>query len=110
MDDSEAALAAVEADAVTPSLDRVVEAVVLLSGLGFESGGLVTPHVLEKGLARLPGCDTMHGERVAFESDDPMSRRAGRSGVRDFAPLAAWLQKSGTGGAPKLAEENHHGV
>jgi glycerol dehydrogenase len=64
--DAEAALAAVEADAVTPALERVVEAVVLLSGLGFESGGLATPHALEKGLARLPGAGAMHGERVAF--------------------------------------------
>ena len=41
-----AALTACEAQVVTPALERVVEANILLSGLGFESGGLGAAHAL----------------------------------------------------------------
>lgn len=40
IEDGAAAVQAVEVNAVTPALERVVEANTLLSGLGFESGGL----------------------------------------------------------------------
>ncbi|MHC1789912.1 glycerol dehydrogenase [Solidesulfovibrio sp.] len=62
-----AALTACQAGVVTPALERVVEANTLLSGLGFESGGLGAAHSVHNGLTALPavrGC--MHGEKVAF--------------------------------------------
>ncbi len=58
---------AVDADAVTPALERVVEANTLLSGLGFESGGLAIAHSVHNGLTAVPGTHGyLHGEKVAF--------------------------------------------
>ncbi|NQU37232.1 MAG: glycerol dehydrogenase, partial [Actinobacteria bacterium] len=57
----------VEVHAVTPALERVVEANTLLSGLGFESGGLAIAHSVHNGLTTAPEThDFMHGEKVAF--------------------------------------------
>lgn len=62
-----AALTACEAKVVTPALEKVVEANTLLSGLGFESGGLGAAHSIHNGLTALPAChDRHHGEKVAF--------------------------------------------
>jgi len=58
---------AVENHAVTPAVEKVIEANVLLSGLGFESGGLATAHMIGNILSSFPECkDLMHGEKVAF--------------------------------------------
>lgn len=52
---------------VTPALERVVEANTLLSGLGFESGGLAASHAIHNGLTVLePTHAYLHGEKVAF--------------------------------------------
>jgi len=62
-----AAKAACAEDVVTPALSHVVEANTLLSGLGFESGGLAAPHSIHNGLTRLEGThDYYHGEKVAI--------------------------------------------
>lgn len=61
------ALRAVEQHVVTPAVDKVVEANVLLSGLGFESGGLATAHMIANLLSNVPECKgLMHGEKVGF--------------------------------------------
>jgi len=58
---------AVEHDLVTPAVEKVVEANVLLSGLGFESGGLATAHMIANLLSNVPESrDLMHGEKVGF--------------------------------------------
>ena len=58
---------AVEQHVVTPTVEKVVEANVLLSGLGFESGGLATAHMIANLLSNVPECkDLMHGEKVGF--------------------------------------------
>jgi glycerol dehydrogenase len=58
---------AVEHNVVTPAVEKVVEANVLLSGLGFESGGLATAHMIANLLSNVPECkDMMHGEKVGF--------------------------------------------
>jgi glycerol dehydrogenase len=58
---------AVELKIVTPAVEKVVEANVLLSGLGFESGGLATAHMIGNLLSNVPECKgLMHGEKVAF--------------------------------------------
>ena len=65
--DGVAARTAVEAGAVTPALDRIIEANTLLSGLGFESGGLAIAHSVHNGLTAVDGThDFLHGEKVAF--------------------------------------------
>ncbi len=59
----------VELHLVTPAVEKVVEANVLLSGLGFESGGLATSHMVGNLLSNVPQCQQagmMHGEKVAF--------------------------------------------
>ncbi len=67
MADGPDAVAAVEANAVTPALERLVEANTLLSGLGFESGGLAIAHAVHNGLTAVPQTHPyMHGEKVAF--------------------------------------------
>jgi glycerol dehydrogenase len=67
MRDGEAAVQAVKAGAVTPALERIVEANTLLSGLGFESGGLAVAHSVHNGLTVAPEThDRLHGEKVAF--------------------------------------------
>ncbi|UNA37198.1 glycerol dehydrogenase [Klebsiella variicola subsp. variicola] len=61
------AKAACEQKMVTPALEHIVEANTLLSGLGFESGGLAAAHAIHNGLTVLPETHTYwHGEKVAF--------------------------------------------
>lgn len=53
---------------VTPELDKVVEANTLLSGLGFENGGLAAAHSIQDGFTAISGevHKLTHGEKVAF--------------------------------------------
>ncbi len=61
------AMSAVETQSVTPALDHVVEANTLLSGLGFESGGLAACHAIHNGLTSLSAThEFWHGEKVAI--------------------------------------------
>ncbi|MCR6629049.1 MAG: glycerol dehydrogenase [Magnetospirillum sp.] len=65
--DGVAAKRACEAKTVSPALERVVEANTLLSGLGFESGGLSGAHAIHNGLTALPATHPYwHGEKVAM--------------------------------------------
>jgi glycerol dehydrogenase len=58
---------ACERNVVTDALDHVVEANTLLSGLGFESGGLAAAHAIHNGLTVTPATHAFfHGEKVAF--------------------------------------------
>ena len=62
-----AAKRAVEQQVVTPALERLVEANVLLSGLGFESSGLAAAHAIHNGLTAIPQTHGyQHGEKVSF--------------------------------------------
>ncbi|WP_101294960.1 glycerol dehydrogenase [Halegenticoccus soli] len=59
------AVRAVEANAVTESVEAVTEANTLLSGLGFESGGLAAAHSVHNGLTQLEETHgATHGEKV----------------------------------------------
>lgn len=58
---------AVERGVVTPAVEKVVEANILLSGVGWESGGLATAHAIANSLPALHETHgLMHGEKVAF--------------------------------------------
>jgi len=58
---------AAEQQLITPALEHVVEANILLSGVGFESGGLASAHSIHNGLTELPETHRYyHGEKVAF--------------------------------------------
>ena len=62
----ELAYHACEQQVVTPALEHVVEANTLLSGLGFESGGLAAAHAIHNGLTQLAETHHFyHGEKVA---------------------------------------------
>ena len=61
------ALADANAGRLTPAFEAVVEAVILMSGLGFENGGLSLAHSLTRGFTREAAmAHTPHGEQVAF--------------------------------------------
>ncbi len=61
------ALKAVEAHAVTPALELIVETNTFHSGVGFESGGFSGAHAIHNGITRLPESHVaMHGEIVNF--------------------------------------------
>ncbi|MCH4171160.1 MAG: glycerol dehydrogenase [Lactobacillus sp.] len=57
-----------KAHVVTPALEAIVEANTLLSGLGFENGGLAAAHAIHNGFTAVHGeiHSLTHGEKVAF--------------------------------------------
>ncbi|MYV17360.1 glycerol dehydrogenase [Furfurilactobacillus milii] len=62
------AVASVDNHAASKALEKIVEANTLMSGVGFESGGLAAAHAIHNGLTALNGPihDLTHGEKVAF--------------------------------------------
>lgn len=65
--DGRKAKTASECKQVTKSLENIIEANILLSGLGFESAGLGGAHAVHDGLTILEGTHKyFHGEKVAF--------------------------------------------
>ena len=64
----EAAVESVKANRVDEALEKVVEANTLLSGLGFESGGLAVAHAIAQSYTNLPivHANYLHGEMVAM--------------------------------------------
>jgi glycerol dehydrogenase len=61
-----AATRAVDRGAVTDAVEAVVEANVLLGGLGFENGGVAAAHSVHNGLTKAGIHDATHGEKVNF--------------------------------------------
>lgn len=62
-----AALDAVDRGELSPALEDTIEAVILLSGMSFENGGLSIAHAMTRGLMAVPGAAArMHGEHVAY--------------------------------------------
>lgn len=62
-----AALDAVEHGEVNDAVEATIEAVILMSGLGFENGGLSLSHSLTRGLVRARGASkAIHGQHVAW--------------------------------------------
>lgn len=67
MEEGVKAKLALEAGVCTKSVEKVIEANTLLSGIGFESGGLAGAHAIHNGFTVLEECHHMyHGEKVAF--------------------------------------------
>ena len=63
------ALDAVRDHVVTPAVEKVIEANTLLSGLGFESGGLAAAHAVHNGLTVAPQTHGLaHGQKVNIGS------------------------------------------
>ncbi len=58
---------ALEQKVCTKPVENIIEANTLLSGIGFESGGLAGAHAIHNGFTVLPECHHLyHGEKVAF--------------------------------------------
>ncbi len=67
MADGYQAYLSAQCGAVTRALENVVEANTLLSGIGFESGGITAAHPINNGLAEMEETHSlMHGEKVSF--------------------------------------------
>lgn len=50
-----------------PAFEKLVEALFVMGGLGFESGGLSIAHAMTRGLSRVPeAAKAMHGQQVAY--------------------------------------------
>lgn len=65
--DALASLASADRKEPDDAFENIVEATILLSGLGFESGGLSIAHSLTRGFSALPSLNgALHGEQVAF--------------------------------------------
>jgi glycerol dehydrogenase len=66
-DHAAAALLAVTAGILTDDVEATIEAVILMSGLGFENGGLSIAHSLTRGLVVARGAKVaMHGNQIAY--------------------------------------------
>lgn len=66
-DHAVSSIRAVENGIVTESVEAVIEANTLLSGLGFENGGLAAAHSIHNGLTQLEETHhATHGEKVNF--------------------------------------------
>ncbi len=65
--DGREALASILTNKITSSLNHIIEANILLSGIGFESSGLAAAHSIHNGLTALAETHRFyHGEKVAF--------------------------------------------
>ncbi|GGC95399.1 glycerol dehydrogenase [Enterococcus wangshanyuanii] len=69
LEDGVKAKEASDNNVVTPALENIIEANILLSGLGFESAGLAAIHAIHDGLTILHDAHgATHGEKVAFST------------------------------------------
>lgn len=80
------AIEAVRVNTVTPALENLVEANTLLSGLGFESGGLAAAHAIHNGLTQAPQTHGLtHGQKVNIGSTTQLVlENAPRQELDDF--------------------------
>jgi glycerol dehydrogenase len=66
-DYAESATADLSRGLLTEAVENVIEANILLSGLGFENTGCAAAHAVHTGLHEIPGAEASHhGEMVAF--------------------------------------------
>ena len=80
------AIDAVRDDQVTPAVEKVIEANTLLSGLGFESGGLAAAHAVHNGLTAVPHTHGLaHGQKVNIGSLTQLVLEGAPTGdIREF--------------------------
>ena len=94
------AVKAVEAKVPDESLEKVVEANTLLSGIGFESGGLAASHAIAQGMSWVKSVhdNMMHGEMVAIGllTMLTMEERQGLPGRKEeYRQVAEFFSKVG---------------
>ncbi len=118
-DDGVAAAQANYRGETNPALERVIEANTLLSGIGFESGGVTAAHAVAMGFTRLPAAREgyLHGEMVAMglltqlaleQSIDECEQVARFCAEVGLPTHLAQLSLDTTGDAPALQEAMAH--
>lgn len=76
-----------------PAFERVVEANILMSGIGFESGGVAAAHAIHHGLSELDEVHgALHGEKVAIGILAELLLLAREA---EFAKVRAFLESVG---------------
>lgn len=87
------AVDAVSHNQVTPAVEKVIEANTLLSGLGFESGGLAAAHAIHNGLTAVEATHGLaHGQKVNIGSVTQLVMEgAPSSDIRDFVEFTTRL-------------------
>ncbi|MEW1808025.1 glycerol dehydrogenase [Pseudarthrobacter sp. NPDC080039] len=104
------ALDAVRDHLVTPAVEKVIEANTLLSGLGFESGGLAAAHAIHNGLTAVPQTHGLaHGQKVNIGSLTQLVLEGAPTGdIRDFIEFTTKVGLPTTLTEVGLAAENTH--
>jgi glycerol dehydrogenase len=102
------ALDAVRDNVVTPAVEKVVEANTLLSGIGFESGGLAAAHAIHNGLTAVPQTHGLaHGQKVNIGSVTQLVLEgAPTSEIREFIEFTTRVGLPNTLTEVGLAPEN----
>lgn len=96
MRDGEAALSAVGRGEITDEFEHVVEAIILLSALGFENGGLSVAHAMTRGLMAVPQSATyLHGEHVAYGLLVQLALSVATEGAGEFEDMQGFLSRIG---------------
>jgi glycerol dehydrogenase len=92
--DAEAALAIAGSGVPNDAFERVVEATILMAGIGFESGGLSVTHALTRGLPGLPGLGSVpHGYLISYGL--MVQLKLERDQEKLHAELYNWLPRIG---------------
>jgi glycerol dehydrogenase len=82
---AQTAMADLDAGRLTQALEDTIEATILMSGLGFENGGLSLAHSLTRGLVKARGArDAIHGQHVAWGSLVQLAAEGRRSELRSL--------------------------
>ena len=97
-------MSAVAAKAVTPALERTIEATIYMSGVGAESGGLAAAHAIHNGMTAvhdLHGADwvplvVLGSFLIGFGFFPSLLMNVVNSGIEPLMPLLAKLKLAAT--------------
>lgn len=82
---AQTAMADLDAGRLTEAVEDTIEATILMSGLGFENGGLSLAHSLTRGLVKARGAkDAIHGQQVAWGALVQLAAEGRRSELRSL--------------------------
>jgi glycerol dehydrogenase len=82
-----------EMGAVTPAVEKIIESIKLLSGVGWEGAGLAAAHAIHNGMTIIPGLHAEHGQLVAFGLQSQMVLECRTPG--EIYPIVDWCEKMG---------------
>lgn len=82
---AQTAFADLERGALTDAVEDTIEATILMSGLGFENGGLSLAHCLTRGLVKARGArNAIHGQHVAWGALVQLAAEGRRAELRSL--------------------------